>query len=94
MPNEPEIISGPTEVPSDDRASRVFQYRVKQGEEVHEVSVRLPKALLTATDLPPQAAAIAETLGRLVLERSLASGTVPPQLNLGFSQRTFGEGID
>jgi hypothetical protein len=92
MQNEPEILDGPTEVPSEDSRYRVFVYSVKHGDIVQDVAVEVSANLMSSEPGNPHFAAIVTTKGRSLLERSLAEHSrIPPRLRIAYATRTFGE---
>jgi hypothetical protein len=71
---------------------RLFSYRVRHGDAVHDnVCVAIPAALMASSPDHPVAASIVGTKGRTALERSLAKGRIPERLTFGYLEANFGE---
>jgi hypothetical protein len=86
-----EIVDGPTELMPED-GMRVFSYRVRHGDAVHDnVCVAIPAALMAASPDHPVVASIVAAKGRTALERSLAKGRVPERLTFRYLEANFGE---
>jgi len=80
MPEEPEIIGGPTLIPAP-REGETYRWKVQDGRAEKHVYVQIAAAL-RAEDLDEPLRASIETKGESVLVKLLARGNVPTRIKI------------
>jgi hypothetical protein len=84
--DDAEIVEGPRELPPEGDM-RLFRFRVRQGNAIHDVVVAIPVAVLPSS--PGDAVRLVDTKGRAALERQLAVGRIPKRLATGWFSGMF-----